>query len=113
MRIIRNHCALLLAFGCSFSIALRAHGAITGQWDFKSGNLQATIGQDLHYLDSDTQSGTHFGSTASFGIPNIAGVVTNVMSFPKAMTENGGYLGPVGASANAGGSLVNQYTVIM
>ena len=61
--------------------------AITGQWDFKSGNLKATIGQDLQYLDSDTQSGTHFGSTTSLGIPNIAGVATNVMGFPKAVTD--------------------------
>jgi len=90
-----------------------AQAAITGQWDFKTGNLSATIGQDLQYLDTDTQSGTRFGTTTSFAIPGIAGQPTNVMGFPKAVTAFGGYYTSVGASPNSGGFYVNQYTVIM
>jgi hypothetical protein len=110
-----NRCLVLFALFCSSTPFLlpSARGAITGQWDFKSGNLTATIGQDIQYLDTDTQAGTRFGTTASFGVSNIAGVSTNVMSFPKGTTGFGGYYTPIGASANGGGIAVNQYTVIM
>jgi hypothetical protein len=90
-----------------------ARAAITGQWDFKASNLAATIGQDLSYLDSDTQARTAFGSTTSFAIPDIGGQPTNVMKFPKANSEFGGYYAIAGAVANGGGSSVNQYTLIM
>jgi hypothetical protein len=54
------------------NLLIQCRGAITGQWDFKAGNLAATIGQDMSYLDPDTQSRTAFGTTTSFGIPDIA-----------------------------------------
>ena len=91
----------------------RGQAAITGQWDFKAGNLAATIGQDLSYLDSDTQTRTLFGTTTSFSIPGIGGQPTNVMQFPKAVSEFGGYYAIAGAAPNGGGADVNQYTVIM
>ncbi|MBI1840382.1 MAG: hypothetical protein HYR88_05960, partial [Verrucomicrobia bacterium] len=90
-----------------------ADAAITGQWDFKGGNLQATIGQDMDYLDGDTQARTAFGTTTSFGIPDIGGVAVKVMKFPAAADEFGGYFVPIGAAPNGGGGNVNQYTVIM
>jgi hypothetical protein len=90
-----------------------ARAAITGQWDFKHGDLTATIGQNLTYADTVTQAGTKFGTTASFGIPGVAGVSTNVMMFPQTTIPGGGFAATVGAAANEGGNYVNQYTVIM
>src|SRR2546430_9466977 len=87
--------------------------AVTGQWDFKAGNLNATVGQAMQYLDSDTQSGTQFGTTAALGIPNIAGQSTNVMKFPRATTELGGYNAPAGAPAQGGGGPFQQYTLLL
>ena len=103
--------SILLCF--CVGLALSAQATITGQWDFKAGNYDATIGQPVFPLDTSTANGTQFGSTATFGISPISGVPTNVMHFPKAPDEFGGYGVPVGASANGGGSYVNQYTVIM
>jgi len=110
--------AKFASFGVVLSVTLvflynQSHAAITGQWDFKAGNLKATIGQDLSYLDSDTQARTLFGTTTSFSIPGIAGVSTNVMEFPKAISELGGYFAIAGAAPNGGGASVNQYTIIM
>ena len=87
--------------------------AITGQWDFKGGNLAATIGQDMSYLDADTQARTLFGTTTSFSIPDIGGQPTNVMKFPQAASEFGGYYASAGAAANGGGLYINHYTIIM
>jgi len=102
--------AAVAAFALQLPIS---HAAVTGQWDFKQGDLRATIGLDLQYLDSDTQTGAKFGTTASFGIAAINGVSTNVMFFPQIPDSSGGLLATVGASANGGGFYVNQYTVIM
>src|SRR5207237_1255888 len=103
--------ALAAAAALSFEPSTRA--AITGQWDFKAGNLNATIGADMGYLDAPTQTGTVFGSTTGLGVPNINGQATNVMRFPKLNDEFGGYNAPHGAAGNGGGGNVNQYTVIM
>jgi hypothetical protein len=94
-------------------LTLSARATITGQWDFKTGNYSATIGQPMFPLDTPTANGTQFGSTTTFGISSIGGVPTNVMQFPKAPDGFGGYSVPVGASANGGGNYVNQYTVIL
>lgn len=105
---------LRIVLSCALTIlANSASAAITGQWDFKTGNLSATIGQDLSYLDGDTQARTRFGTTTSFAIPDIAGQPTNVMGFPKAASEFGGYFAVAGAAPNGGGLSVNQYTIIM
>ena len=82
-----------------------AAAAITGQWDFKKGDLSATIGQDMGYLDAETQGATQFGSTTSFGIPNVGGQAIQVLKFPQASTELGGLYAPIGAAANGGGEL--------
>ncbi|MHB8522355.1 MAG: hypothetical protein ACYDH9_16565 [Limisphaerales bacterium] len=99
--------AILLA------LAGTASAAITGQWDFKNGDLTATIGQPLNYLDTDTQTGTQFGTTTGFAIPGIAGQTVTVMKFPATTSTSGGYDVPTGAVANGGGSLINQWTIIM
>jgi hypothetical protein len=86
----------------------------TGQWDFELGDLSGTVGAALEYADGPgaaTQTGTRFGTTTAFGIANLAGSAAKAMQFP-ACTNGMGYLMPT-PSANGGGALVNDYTVIV
>jgi hypothetical protein len=88
---------------------------VTGQWDFDHCDLSATIGQALEYFDGasgSTATGTRFGTTTSFGIPNIAGQPANVMFVPGGNSVNLGYIMRHGIGANGGGTRVNQYTLI-
>jgi hypothetical protein len=88
---------------------------VAGQWDFESGNLTATTGSDLTYADGgggNTQTGTSFGSTTSFGIPNIAGSPANVMKFPGSTNGTMGFNMPTPA-ANGRGTFVDNYTLIL
>src|SRR5271165_6444206 len=112
MKTHRKNLNRVCLLGLCAGFAVSADAAITGQWDFK-GSLTATIGQDMTYLDTTTQTGSHFGSTTSFGVASIGGQVTNVMQFPQASSVFSGYGVPVGASPNGGGNFVNQYSVIM
>src|SRR5204863_798949 len=43
------------------------------QWDFDQGNLAATLGHDLQYIDASLASRYQFGTTTQFGIPDIGG----------------------------------------
>lgn len=95
-------------------MALSAHGAITGQWDFVGGDLAASVGLPLAYLDGPggaTDSQTTFGTTSSFGIPDLGGQPAHVMHFPRSLPTMG-YLVYPNAAPNGGGVFVNQYTLI-
>jgi hypothetical protein len=97
---------------------------VTGQWDFNSGNLAATIGRDLEYYDLSVETNTLFGTTTSFGIADIAGLPANVMGFTPPSGNSGvpganpgieawgGYKMFHGAAPNGGGTNINQYTLI-
>lgn len=94
-----------------------SHGAITGQWDFNNSaaGLAATTGQAIEYFDGvggETEAQTDFGTTTSFGIPDIAGEEAGVMSF-GVNTATMGYMLWHGMPANGDGFLVNQWTLIM
>lgn len=102
---------LLKTIAAGLLSAFPLNAAITGQWDFNTG-YDASIGQEIVPLDAGTEAGTEFGTTTSFGIPNIAGEVANVMKFDKP-PEWGGYSVPTGAAGNGGGWFVNQFTIIM
>ncbi|MBP7937329.1 MAG: hypothetical protein KA354_22010 [Phycisphaerae bacterium] len=110
-------CGLALcALGAIASGAANAQ-TITGQWDFDDGTLKATVGTDATYWikpadTRDVESETKFGTTTSFGIPDIGGQATNVMKFPQC-TRNMGYAMYPGAEANGGGTYVNEFTIIM
>jgi hypothetical protein len=80
-----------------------------GQWDFNAGNLNGTGTPALQYIDVTE---TQFGTTTELGIPNIGGAVANVMRFPASDAFNG-YVMPVNTTPNGGGTLVNQWTIIM
>ena len=96
---------------------------VAGQWDFERGDLTATIGKDLAYLDptfdgpaaagSAISQVTTFGTTADFGIDPINGQVANVMQVPGDLDPRVGYAMTHGISPNGGGTKVNQYTLIM
>ena len=92
---------------------------VTGQWDFNFGNLSATVGQDLQYLDGasgSTATATQFGTCSSFGIPAINGVDAKIMKVPGGAGVNGnnsfGYIMNHQIAPNGGGTKVNQYTII-
>ena len=68
-RLIPHLLALVLLTGIS-------EGAVTGQWDFDAGDLRATIGATLDFVDGSsgaTSNGTSFGTTANFKISAVAG----------------------------------------
>jgi hypothetical protein len=93
---------------------------VTGQWDFDFGDLGATVGIALAYIDPtfDGPTGsnpnkTQFGTTTSFGIADINGQVANVMEIPGDLSRKIGYVMTHGIAPNGGGTKVNQYTLIM
>ncbi|MFZ9854337.1 MAG: hypothetical protein ACO3I0_04400 [Limisphaerales bacterium] len=93
---------------------------VAGQWDFNGGDLSATVGQALAYLnpsyDGPTGSAedkTKFGTTAEFGIANIGSSPDKVMRVPGTLTRDIGYVVNHGIKPNGGGTRVNQYTLIM
>lgn len=91
----------------------------TGQWDFESGGLSPTFGLALEYGDGpakEVSSLTDFGTTASFGIPDIGGQAAKVMRFRRNSVAGAfqpGFVLTHGIAPNGGGSKVNQWTLIM
>ncbi|MGV3771607.1 MAG: hypothetical protein ACO1QB_01815, partial [Verrucomicrobiales bacterium] len=61
----------------------------------------------------DTETKTSFGTTTSFGIPDIGGQPAAVMKVPGDKSNKIGYIMRHGISPNGGGSLVNKYTIVM
>ncbi len=93
---------------------------VAGQWDFNQGNLNATVGQPLAYVDPsyDGPSGsaadkTQFGTCSSLGAPLINGQDAVVMRVPGGLDRRYGFLMNHGISPNGGGTKVNQFTLIM
>jgi hypothetical protein len=64
---------------------------VTGQWDFDQGDLRATVGEDMQYGDDLVKSHTSFGTTTSFGIPDIGGKLAKVMKFTRIEPEERGF----------------------
>ena len=85
---------------------------VTGQWDFNQGDLRATVGQDLEYYNPTIQTDTAFGTTTSFGIPDVAGQPANVMRYSPSVAAWAGYIMRHGAAPNGDGTYVNLYTII-
>ncbi len=104
-----------LAALCGLVVGASALQAqVVGQWDFDTGNLNATAGNALTYRDGDTQIGTKFGSTTTLGLPSINGAVAKVMGVPTDVTGVGGYTFDVPSTPNGGSaSTVNDYTLIL
>ncbi|HUF61911.1 MAG TPA: LamG-like jellyroll fold domain-containing protein [Verrucomicrobiales bacterium] len=86
---------------------------VTGQWDFNDGDLSATEGRDLEYLSDLARDETQFGSTTDFGIADFEDGPGNVMFVPETVSNRIGYVMYHGMGPNGGGTLVNQYTLLM
>ena len=94
---------LICLITLNLGLAWVANATVTGQWDFNSSNLTATVGADL----------TDFGATpTTYGTATINGGTATVMGFPAADGTQG-YVMPHGIAPNGGGAYVNQYTLIM
>jgi hypothetical protein len=101
----------------SFTIVVTGGVAakVTGQWDFQNGDLAATVGKDLQYLDGASgasKANTVFGTTTSLGVPDIGGVPTKIVKRIGTINSAIGYIMDHGIAPNGGGNLVNQYTII-
>jgi hypothetical protein len=92
-------------------LSVAANAGVTGQWDF-NGNFSASIGTAI-VPQGVAVSGSAFGTTTSFGIPNIGGQVAQVLRFPQMPTSADGYQMFPGAAANGSTSDVNQYSLVM
>jgi hypothetical protein len=89
---------------------------VAGQWDFDRGTLAATVGAPLQYLDGGgglTETGTQYGVTTDVGVDDIGGQPAQVMVVPGDLDRNIGYIMTHRIAPNGGGTLVNQYTLIM
>ncbi|MFO1513505.1 MAG: hypothetical protein U1F83_11410 [Verrucomicrobiota bacterium] len=84
---------------------------VSGQWNFETG-LGAFVGRALEYNDATVQADTTFGTTTSFGIPDINGQPATVMHFTPSATSWGGYKMYHQTPPNGGGAYVTQYTLI-
>lgn len=94
---------LICLITLNLGLAWVANATVTGQWDFNSSNLTATVGADL----------TDFGATpTTYGTATINGGTATVMGFPAADGTQG-YVMSHGIAPNGGGAYVNQYTLIM
>ncbi len=85
---------------------------VSGQWDFESGDLSATVGNPLTYFTATAQQKTQFGTTTALGISDINGAPARVMVVPGDLDRNIGYVMDHGIAPNGGGIKVNQYTII-
>ncbi len=91
--------------------------SITGQWDFET-DLSATIGSALEFLGGSTGPTAvqaQFGTTTSFGIPDIGGFPAKVIKLPAAADNTFGVVMRPGAVPNGAptATKVNQWTLIM
>jgi hypothetical protein len=97
---------------------------VTGQWDFEFGDLGASVGSNLAYLDpafdgpqGSTDDKTAFGTTTTFGIPGIGAAGQEkevaVMRVPGTLSRQIGYVVTHRIAPNGGGTRVNQYTLLM
>lgn len=114
--------AEVAALGKASASGIPYPGMVGGQWDFNQGDLTATVGADMQYgdgADGRVKAHTAFGTTTSFGIPDIGGKPAAVMQYTRDTFEGvsdqnpRGYLTPHGLIPNAGGTKVNQFTLIV
>jgi len=96
------------------SVSVAPPYLVRGQWNFDNvdNGLAAFVGRDLEYGDPRAENDTAFGTTTSFGIPDINGQPTTVMHFKPTAGKWWGYKMFHQTAGNAGGANVNQYTLV-
>jgi len=104
-------CCITLTLILGLGVPARA--GVTGQWDF-DGDYSAAIGAAL-VPQGAAVGGSVFGTTTALGVPDIGGVVAQVMRFPTMPTSADGYQMFPGAPANGSYSAgdVNKYSLVM
>ncbi len=90
--------------------AIASAAGVSGQWDFNSGDLTATVGSDMTYVALSDP-----GDNVSYGTDTIGGETASVLNFNfTELYDRAGYFAtPHGIGANGGGARVNDFTVIM
>ncbi|SVE05581.1 uncharacterized protein METZ01_LOCUS458435, partial [marine metagenome] len=91
--------------------SLLAQDAHVSLWNFDSGDLSATAGADMEYME-DTGDLVTFGTTEALGLPAVGGEVANVIQIPK-LVMGQGLLATLPEDSNGDGDLVNNWTAIM
>jgi hypothetical protein len=95
------------------SLGVPARAGVTGQWEF-NGDFSAATGAAI-VPQGIAIANSVFGTTTALGVPNIGGVVAQVMRFPVMPTSADGYKMFPGAAANGSYSSgdVNKYSLVM
>ncbi len=103
------------ALGVASALGIPMPTPVRGLWSFDEGDLTATLGQALSYLDGAkgaTSGATDFGTTESFGIDGIDGQTANVMKVGHiGSNANFGYLMTHNIEPNGGGKRINQFSL--
>ncbi len=92
-------------------LADSTRAAVTGQWEF-NGDFSSSIGIALEPAGTAV-AGSAFGTTTSFGVPDIGGQAAQIMRFPTLAGSADGYKIFPGAAANGSTADVNRYSLIM
>jgi hypothetical protein len=99
--------------------AVNLANAVKGYWDFRGGNLAATVGRDLQFIDPALASRYRFGTTTELGIPDISGQPARVLHIPYTPGEPRDVFSKIGLrmqhtlAPNGGGRKANQWTLIL
>jgi hypothetical protein len=111
MKLLTN---TVLALAIILALPLLARGRVVGQWDFDKGDVRATVGVDMEYLDGQ---GGYTQTFTQFTTDTINGATANVMKFIKVSQyyPNRGYVFYHGTVGNGGTTIqaLNKYTLIM
>jgi len=93
---------------------------ITGLWNFRRGDLSATIGEDMEFGQIWTQQNTTFLTTDGVTVPHINGIPAKVMHVPRRQEglqpwEHSHYLVPHGVPVPNGGAsqFAAEYSIAM
>ena len=110
----------IAALGGPSPLGIPTPNPVKGEWNF-NGNLKATVGQDLEFIDASLADRYAFGTTGqgSFSaVPDIHGKPARVLHIPYTETSEGtfkkiGLRLNHGILPNGGGAKVNQWTLVM
>ena len=103
------------ALGGPSALGIPMPTPVRGLWSFNEGDLSATLGQALEYLDGPkgaTAGATEFDTTEFFGIEGVDGKTMNVMKVGHVgANANFGYILRHNIEPNGGGKRVNQFSL--
>src|SRR5439155_11196904 len=114
------------SFTTGKSTGVNLLNAVKGYWTFDKGNLKASVGRDLEFVDPSLTSRYKFGVTGQgdlASVPLINGKPATVILVPYVPSDETDAQGPIykrlglrmkhGIAPNGGGAKVNQYTIIL